>query len=194
MPSTRSSAADAPNSLARRAERLQALETRVLAARCLAGLGQLAEVILGPRARHEELLLEALLARPRAEALDALRLELLESQRELAARCAALAALERAQSESAELERTLRHELEELRREHLSRAARDEQSAEERDALELGRKALEQIEGELVTLRAERDWRAAEMVAAAAALEGLRFGLLAPRLQARARAWKERAP
>jgi hypothetical protein len=194
MPSIRSSPADAPTSLARRAERLQALETRALAARCLAGLGQLAEVILGPRARHEELLLEALLARPRAEALAALRVELLESQRELAARCAALAALERAQRESAERERTLQHELEELRRKRESRAAHDEQSVEERDALELGRKALEQIEGELATLRAERDWRAAEMAAAAAALEGLRFGLLAPGLQARTRAWKERAP
>ena len=36
-------------------QRLEALETHALAARCLAGIGQLSESILGPRARHEEL-------------------------------------------------------------------------------------------------------------------------------------------
>src|SRR6187455_2591985 len=143
-------------------QRLEALETHALAARCLAGIGQLSESILGPRARHEELLLALLLARARPEAL---------------------AAQERAQSESAERARALERELETLRQAQGAVEQRAEELSGERDALELGRSALEQIERELAALRAERDWRGAEMQAAAAALEGARFALLAPGLQ-----------
>ncbi len=187
-------AAHTPQDLALRAERLEALETRALAARCLAGLGQLSELILGPRARHEELLLATLLARARPEVVEALQAELLETRRELAERCAALAAQERAQSESAERERALERELEALRLAQAAIEQRAEELSGERDALELGRGALEQIERELAALRAERDWRGAEMQAAAAEIEGLRFTLLAPGLQARARRWKGGAP
>jgi len=180
--------------LAARAERLAALETRALAARCLAGIGQLAEVILGPRARHEELLLETLLARTRPGIAEGLRGELLETQRELAARCGALTALEREQAASAGRELALQHELEELRRAQALPESNPEFAAEERDALELGRAALAQIETELAALRAERDWRAGEMRAAAGELARLRFLLLAPELRERARRWTERAP
>jgi chromosome segregation ATPase len=176
------------------AQRLEALETHALAARCLAGIGQLSELILGPRARHEELLLAALLARARPEAVEALQAELLATRRELAERCAALAAHERAQSESAERERALERELERLQLAQAAIEQRAEELSGERDALELGRSALEQIERELAALRAERDWRSAEMQAAAAELEGLRFALFAAGLQARARRWKAGAP
>ncbi len=193
MPST-SAHAVAQQELAARAQRLEALETRALAARCLAGIAQLSEQILGPRAHHEELLLASLLARVRPEAVLALQSELLATQRELAERCAALAAQERARSAAAERERALEHELEALRGAEAARAERAGELAEERGALELGRRALEQIEHELAALRAEREWRSAEMQAAASELEGLRFALLAPGLQARARRWKGAAP
>jgi len=176
------------------AQRLEALETHVLAARCLAGIGQLSELILGPRARHEELLLATLLARARPEALEALQSELLATRRELAQRCAALAAQERAQSESAERARALERELETLRSAQAQVEQRAEELGSEREALELGRSALEQIERELVALRAERDWRSAQMQAAAAELEARRFALFAPALQARARGWKAGPP
>src|SRR6185295_2078944 len=104
------------------AQRLEALETHVLAARCLAGIGQLSELILGPRARHEELLLATLLARARPEAL---------------------AAQERAQSESAERARALERELETLRSAQAQVEQRAEELGSEREALELGRSALE---------------------------------------------------
>jgi hypothetical protein len=194
MTSTRTSAADAPQDLAARAQRLQALETRALAARCLAGLAQLSEVILGPRARHEQLVLEALLARARPEAVEALQAELLGARRELAERCSALAAQERAQLDAAERERVLQRELETLRRAQAATVERAEELSGERDALEQGRSALEQIERDLAALRAERDWRGAEMQAAASELEGLRFALLAPGLRSRARRWKAGAP
>ena len=176
------------------AQRLEALETHALAARCLSGIGQLSELILGPRARHEELLLAALLARARPETVEALQQELLAARRELAERCAALAAQERAQAQSAERERALARELETLQLAQAQVEQRAEELSGERDALELGRSALEQIERELAALRAERDWRAAEMQAAAAALAGARFALLAPALQARARGWQKGVP
>ncbi|MBK7641531.1 MAG: hypothetical protein IPJ19_00550 [Planctomycetes bacterium] len=194
MSAPRTSTPDPAQERAARRMRLEALPTRALAARCLSGLAQLSEVILGPRARHDELVLEALLSRARAGTLDALQSELLGTRRELAERCSTITALERAQVAGAERERELQHELEDLRSSHAQAQERAESSAEERDALELGRRALDEIERELATLREERDWRAAEMQAAAAALEGLRFRFVAPALQTRARAWKAGRP
>lgn len=195
MSSQRTVAQDStPSELAARERRLDALETRALAARCLAGIGQLAEVILGPRARHEERLLDALLARTPAERTESLRSELLESRRELALRCGALAQLEREQSASAARELELQRELEELRRQCAALEPRPEPSAEELAALELARNALAQIERELAALRAERDWRASEMRAVAPELGRLRFRLLAPELSLRARRWSQGTP
>jgi len=194
MPSIRTPDPVLPPEFAVRVQRLEALETGVLAARCLAGLGELSEVILGPRARHAELLLEMLLARARPELVEGLRAELLDARREIAEQGAALAARERAQLAAAERELLLQREIEELRRAQEGAAERAAALPEEHAALELGRAALEQIERELATLRSERDWRATEMRAAASALEGLRFRLLAPELQQRAQRWKAGVP
>jgi len=194
MTSTRTVDPALPPDFAVRVQRLEALETRALAARCLAGIGELSEVILGPRARHAELLLEMLLARARPELVEAQRAELLAARREIAEQGAALAAHERAQRAAAERELALQREVEELRRAQEAVAERAAALPEERAALELGRAALEQIERELATLRSERDWRAAEMRAAASALEGLRFRLLAPELHERVQRWKAGAP
>ena len=194
MSSTRNTSAEPASDLAARTQRLEALATRALGARCLGGLAQLSEVILGPRARHEELLLDTLLARTPPEQLNHLRAELLDTRRELSERCSALAANERAQLAAAERELGLQHELEALRGAADAAAERTQELPEERDALELGRSALEQIERELAALRAERDWRAAEMRSAAEELAGLRFRLLAPELQQRALRWKAGAP
>lgn len=107
--------------------RLQAHDTRELALHALAGIDQLAEGVLGPRARREERLLT------RIEALERQQGAALEAQAALAQRL------------RAELERELAARVEELRR---ASAQHGELEARIR-TLQSGRDELERAQSEL---------------------------------------------